>query len=152
MSNSVIPMYVKHRVFNSQISTCVVTDHKKMWPPRSTKHYYCLIPSRLSNAGTWLEMTEKAVSMLENIQDTFARVLLALPVSTPRATSQPPGRPGPSGRKVDGLRGQATPCPGNQKARGGRAGQRSPRRADRHGLAGTGQGGLHHYISIWDQR
>ena len=46
----------------------------------------CIIPSLLTNDGTWVEMSEKAVNMLDSTQDTFARVLLALPISAPRAS------------------------------------------------------------------
>jgi hypothetical protein len=46
----------------------------------------CLIPSLLTNAGTWVEISDEAISMLDAIQDTFGRALLALPISAPRAS------------------------------------------------------------------
>ena len=46
----------------------------------------CIIPSLLTNAGTWVEMSEKAVNMLDSTQETFARVLLALPILAPQAS------------------------------------------------------------------
>ena len=46
----------------------------------------CIIPSLLTNAGTWVDMSEKAVNILDTTQDTFARVLMALPFSAPRAS------------------------------------------------------------------
>ena len=41
----------------------------------------CLIPSLLTNAGTWVEISEEAIKMLDRVQDNFGRVLLALPLS-----------------------------------------------------------------------
>ena len=50
-------------------------------------HYECcILPSLLTHAWTWLKMLEKAVNMLDTIQDTFARVLLALPILAPQAS------------------------------------------------------------------
>ena len=46
----------------------------------------CLIPSLLTNAGTWVEISEEAIKMLDRIQDTFGRVLLALPLSAQGAS------------------------------------------------------------------
>ena len=46
----------------------------------------CIIPSLLTNAGTWVEISEGAIEMLDDLQDTFGRVLLSLPLSTPRAS------------------------------------------------------------------
>ena len=46
----------------------------------------CIISSLLTNAGTWVEMNEESVNRLDNIQDTFSRALLALPLSAPRAS------------------------------------------------------------------
>ena len=41
----------------------------------------CILPSLLSNAGTWVEISNKAVKMLDSLQDTFGKVLLSLPAS-----------------------------------------------------------------------
>ena len=38
------------------------------------------------NSGTWVGISENAVDKLDAIQDTFGRVLLSLPRSTPRAS------------------------------------------------------------------
>ena len=46
----------------------------------------CIISSLLTNAGTWVEMKEESVSRLDDIQDTFSRALLSLPLSAPRAS------------------------------------------------------------------
>ena len=46
----------------------------------------CIIPSLLSNAGTWVEMDEAAFNKLNNLQDTFGRALLSLPLSAPQAS------------------------------------------------------------------
>jgi hypothetical protein len=43
----------------------------------------CIIPSLLSNAGTWVEMDEAAINKLDDLQDTFGRALLSLPLSAP---------------------------------------------------------------------
>ena len=46
----------------------------------------CLIPSLLTNAGTWVEISKEAINKLDSIQDTFGRVLLALPLSAQGAS------------------------------------------------------------------
>jgi hypothetical protein len=46
----------------------------------------CIIPSLLTNAGTWVQMSEEAVNRLDDLQDTFGRALLSLPLSAPRAS------------------------------------------------------------------
>ena len=46
----------------------------------------CIIPSLLTNAGTWVEMKEETITRLDNMQDTFSRALLALPLSAQRAS------------------------------------------------------------------
>ena len=46
----------------------------------------CIIPSLLTNAGTWVQMSEESVNRLDDLQDTFGRVLLSLPLSAPRAS------------------------------------------------------------------
>ena len=48
--------------------------------------YYVILPSLLTNAGKWVEITDETISMLNSIQDTFGRSLLALPMSAPRAS------------------------------------------------------------------
>ena len=46
----------------------------------------CLVPSLLSNAGTWVEISNKAVKMLDSLQATFGKVLLSLPASAQDAS------------------------------------------------------------------
>ena len=46
----------------------------------------CIIPYLLTNAGTWVEMSNAAINRLDNLQDTFSRALLSLPLSAPRAS------------------------------------------------------------------
>ena len=46
----------------------------------------CIIPSLLSNAGTWVEMDEAAFNKLDDLQDTFGRAVLSLPLSAPLAS------------------------------------------------------------------
>ena len=48
----------------------------------------CIIPSLLSNSGTWTEVGQETINMLDKIQDTFGRVLLSLPKSAQRASLQ----------------------------------------------------------------
>ena len=45
----------------------------------------CIIPSLLSNAGTWVEISDESVKLLDKIQDTFGKVLLSLPASAQSA-------------------------------------------------------------------
>ena len=45
-----------------------------------------MIPSLLSNPGTWVEISETAVDKLDAMQDTFGRVPRSLPQSTARAS------------------------------------------------------------------
>ena len=45
-----------------------------------------IIPSLLTNAGTWVEMKDESINRLDDIQDTFSRALLSLPLSAPRAS------------------------------------------------------------------
>ena len=44
-----------------------------------------LIPSLLANCGTWTELPSKAVEELEDMQNLFIRMMLQVPVSTPKA-------------------------------------------------------------------
>ena len=46
----------------------------------------CIVSSLLTNAGTWVEMKEESINRLDDIQDTFSRALLSLPLSAPRAS------------------------------------------------------------------
>ena len=46
----------------------------------------CILPSLLSNAGTWVEISNEAVKMLDSLQDTFGKVLLSLPASAQGAS------------------------------------------------------------------
>ena len=48
----------------------------------------CIVSSLLTNAGTWVDMKEESVNRLDNIQDTFNRALISLPLSAPRASLQ----------------------------------------------------------------
>ena len=42
----------------------------------------CIVPSLLSNSGTWTEIGEAEIELLDEKQDTFCRALLQLPKST----------------------------------------------------------------------
>ena len=44
----------------------------------------CIVPSLLTNCGTWTEMTEKEENLLEEIQNMFCRAVLQVPVSSPK--------------------------------------------------------------------
>ena len=43
-----------------------------------------VIPMLLNNAGTWIELSEESIEMLENLQNLFVRLLMHLPLSTPK--------------------------------------------------------------------
>ena len=43
-----------------------------------------ILPTLLNNAETWVEMTEEAVNMLEELQLFFVRLVLRVPKSTPK--------------------------------------------------------------------
>ena len=45
-----------------------------------------IVPSLLSNCGVWTEMEEKSVDRLEEIQNSFIRRVLQVPVSTPKVS------------------------------------------------------------------
>ena len=44
----------------------------------------CIIPSLLSNCGTWTEITVKEEKLLSELQNTFCRALLQVPCSSPK--------------------------------------------------------------------
>jgi hypothetical protein len=46
----------------------------------------CIVSSLMSNSGTWTEISEQEIKMLDEQQETFVRVLLQLPRSTPKAS------------------------------------------------------------------
>ena len=46
----------------------------------------CIVSSLLTNSGTWTDITDKEIKLLEDQQDTFCRALLQVPVSTPKAS------------------------------------------------------------------
>ena len=46
----------------------------------------CIVSSLLSNAGTWVEISDESVKLLDKLQDTFGKVLLALPASAQGAS------------------------------------------------------------------
>ena len=48
----------------------------------------CIIPSLLSNASTWMEITKETENKLDAIQDLFGRVLLQVPQSTPKLATR----------------------------------------------------------------
>jgi hypothetical protein len=43
-----------------------------------------VIPMLLNNAGTWTEISESSIEILDELQNMFVRVILHLPVSTPK--------------------------------------------------------------------
>ena len=45
----------------------------------------CIASSLLTNSGTWTEITDKEIKLLDDQQDTFCRALLQVPLSTPKA-------------------------------------------------------------------
>ena len=47
-----------------------------------------LVPSLLSGAGTWLGITKDAVTMCDNLQNFFWRVVLDVPKSCPKVALQ----------------------------------------------------------------
>ena len=55
----------------------------------------CIVPSLLTNCGTWTEITVKEENLLDEIQNMFCRAVLQVPVSSPK----------PSLRAVFGLSG-----------------------------------------------
>ena len=46
----------------------------------------CILSSLFTNSGTWTEITDKKIKLLDDIQDTFCRALLQVPLCTPRAS------------------------------------------------------------------
>ena len=46
----------------------------------------CIVSSLLTNSGTWTEITDREIKLLDDIQDTFCRALLQVPLSTPKAS------------------------------------------------------------------
>ena len=46
----------------------------------------CIVSSLLSNSGTWTEISEQEIKLLDEQQNTFCRALLQLPLSTPKAS------------------------------------------------------------------
>ena len=46
----------------------------------------CIVSSLLSNAGTWVEISDESVKLLDKLQDTFEKVLFALPASAQGAS------------------------------------------------------------------
>ena len=44
----------------------------------------CIIPSLLTNCGTWTEITVKEEKLLSELQNTFCRALLQVPCSAPK--------------------------------------------------------------------
>ena len=45
-----------------------------------------VVPSLLSNCGIWTEISVKAVERLDELQNTFVRRVLQVPVSTPKVS------------------------------------------------------------------
>ena len=45
-----------------------------------------IIPSLLNNSGVWTEIDEKTVLVLEELQNTYARRVLHVPLSTPKVS------------------------------------------------------------------
>ena len=43
-----------------------------------------VLPMLLNNAGTWTEISEDSIELLEELQNMFVRLLMHLPVSTPK--------------------------------------------------------------------
>ena len=48
-----------------------------------------IVPSLLSNCGVWTEMEEKSMDRLEEMQNSFIRRVLQVPVSTPKVSLRP---------------------------------------------------------------
>ena len=46
----------------------------------------CIVPSLLTNCGTWTEITKKEESLLDDCQDIFCRAVLQVPVSSPKCS------------------------------------------------------------------
>ena len=46
----------------------------------------CIVSSLLSNCGTWTEIGEQEIKLLDEQQNTFCRALMQLPLSTPKAS------------------------------------------------------------------
>ena len=46
----------------------------------------CIVPSLLTNCGTWTEISEKEENLLDETQNTFCRAVLQVPVSSPKAS------------------------------------------------------------------
>ena len=91
-----------------------------------------VIPMLLNNAGTWTEISEVSIEMLENLQNLFVRLLMHLPLSTPK-----PVLTFDTGllsmrhrimRIISGLATQSTWLPRCTVSRCGMAGQGSARR------------------------
>jgi hypothetical protein len=45
-----------------------------------------IIPSLLNNSGVWTEIDEKTVLVLEELQNSYARRVLHVPLSTPKVS------------------------------------------------------------------
>ena len=43
-----------------------------------------IIPSLLNNSETWMEIADKAIQLLEELQNMFVRAILRVPISTPK--------------------------------------------------------------------
>ena len=43
-----------------------------------------VLPMLLNNAGTWTEISDESVNLLEELQNMFVRVIMHLPISTPK--------------------------------------------------------------------
>ena len=48
----------------------------------------CVVPSLLANCATWLDIKQQTVDRLDSIQDLFGRVLLQVPLSSPRLATR----------------------------------------------------------------
>ena len=48
----------------------------------------CVVPSLLANCATWLDIKQQTVDRLDGIQDLFGRVLLQVPLSSPRLATR----------------------------------------------------------------
>ena len=43
-----------------------------------------IVPSLLANCGTWTELPSKAIDMCDELQNLFIRIMLEVPISTPK--------------------------------------------------------------------
>ena len=46
----------------------------------------CIVPSLLTNCGTWTDITENEEKLLDEIQNTFCRAVLQVPSSSPKSS------------------------------------------------------------------